>query len=157
MRFIPKVQDQFKKSGWFEGRNVKEKFVGKQGFDTFPMIVKEFLYEYGGLIVEDCKPYSSDVTTRLNIGLDFFTPESIANTLSYIYPFNKNLFTVGYFNPDHYMIKCDTEGKIYMVGDDYFLISDSFQTGIEKLLMDDWSEVLLWDANNKKWIANNER
>jgi len=51
MEFKKNVQEQFKKAGWFEGRNVKDKVDAIPRLNEFPQIAKDFLYEYGDLEV----------------------------------------------------------------------------------------------------------
>ena len=43
MKFRKEVEEQFKKAGWFEGRNISEKFDAIPRFNEFPDFVKEFL------------------------------------------------------------------------------------------------------------------
>ena len=50
--FREEVQEQFKKAGWFEGRNIKRTLEKVKNFDKLPLFLKEFLYEYGDLEVK---------------------------------------------------------------------------------------------------------
>lgn len=49
------------------------------------------------------------------------------------------------------MVACDDEGKIYMLGDYTFLRSETFNEGIERLLIDDWSGTLEFHEEKKSW------
>ena len=67
MKFRKEVEEQFKKAGWFEGRNISEKFDAIPRFNEFPDFVKEFLYEYGDLEIETFKYEENDVTAYLDL------------------------------------------------------------------------------------------
>jgi hypothetical protein len=63
MKFKSNVQEQFKKAGWFEERNIENNLSQKiKNFNNLPSHLKEFFRSYAELIVEDCKPYESEVT-----------------------------------------------------------------------------------------------
>ena len=47
MQFKKEVQEQFKKAGWYPGRNVKEKFDSVPQFNEFPQIAKDFYMNMG--------------------------------------------------------------------------------------------------------------
>ena len=44
MNFSDKIQDQFQKAGWSEGRDVSDVYEIEQ-FQEYPESLKEFLYE----------------------------------------------------------------------------------------------------------------
>ena len=116
MEFKKNIQEQFKKAGWYQGRNVKRLFESKiKNFEQLPIHVKEFHINYGNLLIEDCKPYKSDVINTLNTDIQY-----VENIIEDRFPFSKRLFRIGYYYPDHYMVFTDNEKNIYLVGDFYY-------------------------------------
>lgn len=135
--FKQNVQEQFRKAGWFEGRDVKSIFESKiKFFNSLPSHVKDFLISYGNLLIEDSKPYESEVINALNTDIRY-----IESTIEKDLPFSEELFRIGYFYPDHYMVYTDKDRKIYLVGDFYYKINDDFEKGIESLIEDDWRQI----------------
>ena len=66
MVFKDNVQKQFKLAGWFENRMEQKVFENNfESFYDFPSHVVTFLLAYGNLLVEDCKPFESEVTNTL--------------------------------------------------------------------------------------------
>ena len=55
MNFSDKIQDQFQKAGWSEGRDVSDVYEIEQ-FQEYPESLKEFLYEYGNLYASPRPP-----------------------------------------------------------------------------------------------------
>lgn len=144
MIFKNKVQEQFKKAGWYEGRNEKSKI---DNIKNFPENLIKFISMYGGLKVEDCKPYQSDVINTLDLDLiNYNLPNTVFNS-----EINKQLYVIGYFYPDHYMVLLDNEDTVYMVGDYIFKAGDSLKVGIENILEDKWENILEWNFKDKKW------
>ncbi len=157
IKFTEKVQEQFKKAGWKENRNVKEKYenAGILKFQDFPKFLKDFLYEYGDLTVLDAKSYKSEVVNKLKIGVEYAGYEEEEDYEEDITIFGKMLFPFAFFDPDCYMIACDSEGKIYMLGDYTFKIADNFKRGLEILITDDWSNgYYQLDEDTGEWIKN---
>lgn len=153
MKFRKEVEDQFKKSGWYEGRSVKQKFDVIPRFQEFPDFLKEFLYEYGDLMVETYKHNSDRVTAHLDtkaILKGYFDIDSYLDTPS---EFNNIMtFPIGYYLLDTAVMECDIKGKIYMNSDFPALMSNDFKTGIEKVIMEDYSNTLQWNPNKKIWV-----
>ena len=147
MVFKDNVQEQFRKAGWFPERNVSIEFAKIEAFGTLPAHSKEFLTRYGSLLVEECKLYESEVTNTLETD-----PKYVKNIVWKGLPFAEELYYVGYFYPDHYVIYSDAAGAVYMLGDYYFKINDDFISGIENLLEDDWSNSLEWNPDTNEWV-----
>ena len=61
-------------------------------------------------------------------------------------------FPIAYYHLDVTIMECDAEGKIYMSGDFPALISTDFKEGIEKVIMEDYSDTLQWNPKKKIWI-----
>ncbi len=148
MEFRKNVQQQLKKAGWFPGRNVSSEFEKIESFGLLPQHAKDFLANYGILLIEDCKPYESEVTNTLNTDPKYVKGILWKNPMA----FAENLYYIGYFYPDHYVIYTDASGAIYMIGDSYFKINDDFISGIENLLEDDWSNSLEWNPDTNEWV-----
>ncbi len=52
MKFEQNIQTQFKKAGWIEGQKQKAYYNSLSQVKEFPSFLKEFLYEYGNIVVE---------------------------------------------------------------------------------------------------------
>lgn len=148
MIFKEKVQDQFRKAGWFEGRDVQGEFENKiKNFASLPAHLREFLKSYGNLLTEDCKPYESEVVNTLNTDVAYIENSILKNR-----PFSDVIYKVGYWYPDHYFVYTDNIGTIYLVGDCYFKLNDSFEKGIENIIEDDWDSSLEWNPETRQWV-----
>lgn len=150
MKFKANIQTQFEKAGWADNRNIETNLNKKiDNFNSLPNHLKEFLISYGDLIIEDCKPYKSDVINTLNTKLDL-----LKNIINTDLPFPGTYYKVGYFYPDHYMVYTDLKGSIYLVGDGYFKINTVFSNGIENLIEDNWDNYLEWNPETEKWAKD---
>lgn len=148
MKFKSSVQEQFKKAGWFEGRNIENSLDQKiKNFNNLPSHLKDFFKSYRDLSIEDCKPYDSEVINTLNTKLEF-----IKNNETSELPFNGIFYKVGYFYPDHYLVYTDFSGAIYLIGDGYFKMNNSFIEGIENIIEDNWSHSLEWNPEARQWV-----
>lgn len=157
IRFTEKVQNQFKKAGWKENRNVKEKYENAKilKFEEFPQFLKEFLYEYGEANIVVIKSFNSQVTTELKLGIQYAGYEDLEDYDDDIQIMGKMLFPFASYHPDCPMIACDEDGKVYMLGDYIFRISDTFKEGIEILVTYDWSKGFYQlDEDTGEWIKN---
>ena len=138
MQFKKEVQNQFRKAGWYPGRNVKAIFDAIPRFNEFPEKAKEFLYEYGDLEVE-----MLDINVT---GILRTKPAWLGKIDSYLtntrYYGNIMTFPLGYYDLDNAMLECDAEGKIYMSGDGVTLVSNNFRAGIESVILEDYSDAL---------------
>lgn len=157
MKFKEKVQKQFEKAGWKKNRNVKEKYEKEKilRFDEFPQFLKDFLYEYGDLTIEVIKPFESKVNIELNLGLEYAGYEDLEDYDDDINIIGMMLYPFASYYPDCPMIACDEDGKIYMLGDYTYRISDTFEEGIEILVNYDWSKGFYQlDEDTGEWIKN---
>ncbi len=157
IKFTEKVQEQFRKAGWKENRNVQKKYEDAEilRFEDYPDFLKKFLYEYGDLIVLDAKSYKSEVVNKLKIGVEYAGYEDEEDYNDDIDIIGKMLFPFAFYDPDCYMIACDSDGKVYMLGDYIFRISDNFKEGIEILVTDDTSkDYYQLDEDTGEWIKN---
>lgn len=147
MQFRKEVQEQFRKAGWYLGRSVKEKFDAIPRFNEFPQMAKEFLYEYGDLEVE---MLGTEVKGILRTKIEW-----LGNIESYLaveqYYGNIMTFPLAYYDLDNAAIECDANGKIYMSSDGPNLMSINFIEGIERVIMEDYSDVFWWDDEKQKW------
>jgi hypothetical protein len=147
MEFKENVQEQFRKAGWFPERNIRSEFEGIKDFHSMPPHAQHFLISYGNLLIEECRPYESEVTNTLETD-----PKYVKGIVWRGLPFADELYYVGYFYPDHYVIYSDASGVVYMLGDYYFKINDDFVKGIENLMEDDWSNSLEWNPDTNEWV-----
>lgn len=157
MKFTEKVQKQFQLAGWKKNRNIKEKYVNAKilRFDEFPQFLKEFLYEYGDLTVIVVKSYESKVLSNIKLGVEYAGYEDLEDYDEDINIIGKMLYPFAFNDTDCYMIACDEDGKVYMLGDYIFRISDTFNEGIEILITDDTSkDYYQLDEGTGEWIKN---
>jgi SUKH-3 immunity protein len=151
--FKKEVQNLFKKAGWFEGRNIKPTLDKIKGFEKFPPFLQSFLYEYGDLKVETHKFDKNDVTAILNFRAlkdGYFKIEEYLKSPAY---YGKQFtFPIAYYDLDNATLECDAEGRIYMSGDVPCLISDDFEKGIEKIIMEDYNDTLQWNPEINQWV-----
>ena len=49
-------------------------------------------------------------------------------------------------------LECDLEGRIYLAGDFPCLVSNNFKTGIEKVILEDYTNTKQWNPEIKKWV-----
>lgn len=152
MKFKKEVQEQFRKAGWYEGRNLKKKYDKINGFHELPDFLKEFLYEYGDLLVETNDPNNTFTGTlnlkavsrkRLKIKTYLQKPSLEGNVLT---------FPVGFYQNTHflYTVECDKTGAIYLMGEFPAKFKTSFKKGIEKIILEDHSG-LDWDYQDQIW------
>jgi SUKH-3 immunity protein len=159
MKFTDKVQEQFKKAGWSESNNQLNKYNNIYKFEKFPDFLKDFLKEYGDLKVLDCKNYESEVTNQLIITPDYaffeFEEDKDEDYEYYKSEIGNDIYPFAFIYPDNYRIACDSDGKVYMLSDYIFRISESLKEGIEILLKDDWSKgYFQLDVKSKQWIKD---
>nr|WP_294939064.1 SUKH-3 domain-containing protein [uncultured Flavobacterium sp.] len=159
MKFSEKVQQQFKKAGWNPNRNVSDVYENQEifKFHDFPKFLKDFLFEFGDLTVEDINSNDSEVTNRISITPDYASFEFEDNVdEDYVYyksVIGKDVFPFAFTYPDGYRIASDSDGKVYMFGDHIFKISDNLKEGIEILITDDWSKgYSQLDLDSKAWV-----
>ncbi|GGB80283.1 hypothetical protein GCM10007424_20490 [Flavobacterium suaedae] len=148
MQFKTEVQKQFEKAGWFESRNTENKLIQKiSNYIDLPNHLKDFLKSYCDLIIEDCKPSKSEVINTLDTTIKFIKNNSEKNL-----PFSDVLYKVGYYYPDHYFVYTDSNGAVFLAGDRYFKISDTFTEGIEKIIEDNWTNYFEWNPETNQWV-----
>lgn len=149
MKFKKEVQELFKKAGWYEGRNVKEVFDKVSRFNEYPELLKEFLYEYGDLKVETDTEFAKGILDFTVVSSGFYEiEESLDNPRYYG---NIITFPLADYHLDSASLECDSEGRVYMVGDFPTLMSEDFKTGIEKAIMEDYSDTKEWHPDVKEW------
>ncbi|MDR6968503.1 hypothetical protein J2X31_002526 [Flavobacterium arsenatis] len=157
MKFTEKVQKQFELAGWTKDRNVKQKYENANilRFDDFPDFLKEFLYEYGDLTIDVIKSFESKVISKIKLGVEYAGYEDLEDYDDDINMVGKMLYPFAFHNTDTPMIACDEEGKVYMLGDYVYRISDTFKEGIEILVTYDWSKGFYQlDEDTGKWTKN---
>ena len=158
MQFKKEVQDLFREAGWYPGRDVKEKFNNIHRIEEFPDFVKEFLYEYGDLEVKTYKESDEDAEGTLNfkaLCLGYFKIDNYLNSFAG-YGEGIKTFPIAYYDLDNAALECDAEGKIYMSSDFPNLMSENFIEGIEKVIMEDYTNTVFWDESENKWTTNEE-
>lgn len=157
MKFTEKVQKQFELAGWKKNRNVKEKYENANilRFEEFPHFLKEFLYEYGDLTVDVIKSFDSKVISKIKLGVEYAGYEDLEDYDDDVNIIGKMIYPFAFHNTDTPMIACDEDGKVYMLGDYTYRISDNFQEGIEILVTYDWSNGFYQlDEDTGEWVKN---
>jgi hypothetical protein len=159
IKLTEKVQKQFENAGFSELNNFVKQYEVIYRFNEFPDFLKDFLSKCGSIMVSDIKSYESDVTNKLTISPEyaFFEYEDHPDEDYDYYEkvIGEKVFPFGAFDPDGYRIACDSNGKIYMLGDYIFRISENFAKGIEILITYDWSNGFYQlDEDTGEWIKN---
>ena len=148
MKFKKEVQELFAKSGWYEGRNIKEEYDNLPRFDELPGFLKEFFYEYGGLI-ETYKHQPNEVTGVLDLTSDW-AKEKITVDDTFYYGGGK-VYGIGYYDLDNAVCYCNEEGRVFMISDAPTIMSEDFKEGVEKVIMEDYSNTKEWHFDAKEW------
>jgi SUKH-3 immunity protein len=149
MQFRKEVQEQFRKAGWYLGRSVKEKFDSIPRFNEFPQMAKDFLYEYGDLEVEVRGKYVTGILNTKALILGYYKINEYLDSKNYY----GNVFTfpLADYHLDSAAMECDAQGRIYMSSDGPNLMSNNFKEGIERVIMEDYSDAFWWDDEKQKW------
>jgi SUKH-3 immunity protein len=152
MKFKKEVEDLLRKAGWYPGRSVKEKFDAIPRFNEFPQIAKDFLYEYGDLEIKTHMRTPDDAIGVINTKALLLGYYKINNYLANRrYYGNVMTFPLADYRLDSAAMECDAEGRIYMSSDGPNLMSNNFIEGIERVIMEDYSDVFWWDDEKQKW------
>lgn len=111
------------------------------------------LFEYGGLNVETYKLTTDEVSGFINLNA---IPAGLYHPKTYLEKprsFGNGVMTfpIGDYHLDSASLEADINGKVYMVSDVPTLMSDDFKLGIEKVMMEDYSDTLKWDFERKTW------
>lgn len=153
MRFKNNIQEKFKEAGWYEQRNVIDKYKKVKYFNEFPQILKDFLREYGDLKTEELKPITKDTPCYFITDIDCAEYENEEDYTDDIKIFGIRLFPFAYIEKGGgYRICSDEKGQIYMLGGGVlFFRAKDFVTGIERVLESDETEALDFNFETKKW------
>ena len=148
MQFKEEIQKRFENAGWYLGRDVSNLVNKLKDINDCPEFIINFLKEYGNLeVITNTKHVKS--TLNFKIPFNGWVKNMVVKDLYFI---NSNAFPLGYYEMDHAVLYTDSEGKIYMGGDFPTLISNDFKTGIEKVIMEDYSDTLEWNPETKQWV-----
>lgn len=154
MKFKKEVQKQFQNAGWYEGRNLQKKYDKIKYFNELPELLKEFLYEYGDLMVETNDPTNTFIGTlnlkeiskkRIHIKSYFKKPSLEGNVLTFPIGFYKNSDDCG-------TLECDKNGTIYLMGEFPIKFKTTFKEGIQKIIQEDHSGFIEWNYKDKTWM-----
>lgn len=148
--FNKEVQEQFREAGWYEGRNVQKTFDRIKSFDKLPFFLKKFLYEYGDLEVKTLTTFTDGL-------MDFKAlTKGIYKVEHYIikprYYGNIHTFPLADYHVEGATLECDLDGQVYLSGDFPCLVSCDFVTGIEKVIMEDYTGTLQWNPETNRWV-----
>jgi hypothetical protein len=148
--FRKEVQNIFETAGWHEGRNVARQFDKVKGFNKFPEFLKRFLYEYGNLEVYTLYPNAVSLLDFKAVAKGRYNLTDYLNKPRYY----GNVFTfpIAYYQMDEATLECDAEGRIYLSGEFPCLLSADFKTGIEKVILENYTGILHWDAEANDWV-----
>lgn len=153
MNFSEKAKQLLRKAGWFEGRNISIEEL-KLPYNDYPKNIIEFLIEYGNLKGE-CE--TQDYTEVVN--KFFLFPETNIEELEgdnyipyYSSILKKKLYPFGATDSGNgYEICCDTEGKVYKIGEYCFCVGKNLYEGIENILLMNTLQSLQLDEDTGKW------
>lgn len=138
-------------AGWYEGRNISEKDL-KLPYVDYPKRAKEFLTEFGNL---EGKCREQDYTEVVN---EFSTHPGIIEEMlegERPYPYyqkliNKKLYPIGVYVTSAYYLCCDTDCRLYMIGEYCEFLGNSIYEGMKKIIMQK-GETLQLDEETGKW------
>lgn len=151
MKFKEEVELLLKNAGWFENRDIKSEYDTLTGFDELPSFLKEFLYKYGNLKITTHKYDPSEVNATLDLSIHKRLSKSNQLKRDGSFYSIPNLYTIGYYDLDNASCVCDDEGQVYMLSDAPTLMSSDFKEGIEKILMEDYSNTKEWHYDVEEW------
>lgn len=149
MEFKLEVQKKFENAGWYSGRNISNLVNKIKGIDNCPDFIVDFLKEYGDLdVVTETKYVKSTLNfkTLFNGWFENFMLEEI------YFVNDSKVFSLAYYEMDHAVLYVDLFGKVYLGGDNPILVSNDFKTGIEKVIMEDYTDTLEWNPETKQWV-----
>lgn len=148
MNFKKEVQVYFKTSGWYKGRYVKRKIDQIPRIEEYPKFLKTFFNEYGLLNVPTYKFTSDGPDGTLDLRIYEGWNSIIDDVSSYG---GIKMYAIGHYYLDNSTCMCDDEGNVYMIGDVPMLLSNNLKEGIEKVILEDYSDVLEWHWDVKEW------
>lgn len=155
MKFTDKTKKLLKKAGWYEGRQLNIEEL-KLPYQDYPNNIIEFLKEYGNLEGK-CEPNVLLSTTSID---EFFIyPEMDLEYLQnededygyYSSIIERKLFPIGLYMPDRYYICCDSDGRVYKIGEYCFYVGSNIYEGIENILLTNTLASLQLDEDTGKW------
>lgn len=152
--FSPEVWELLKKSGWHEGRDVKDSLeIPLEEFPNYPPFALNFLYEFGGLKINGSK------NNIASVGINFSPNRAIYEnledgTFSYFSKLVKTqLYPIGKTFESEYLA-IDSKGNIYTLGDYCIWLATNLDEAIEKLLLGDFSQWKQLDEDTGEWLNN---
>jgi len=150
MNFKEKVREQFTKAGWYEGRNIANENLKTKDFEKLPLFLQGFLNEYGNLKVNTALGDFSGLLDLTLYNEGNYLIEEFLNKAAWFGHY-LTIFPIGHYREDNAMVACDISGRIYTDCDFPAHISDNLITGIEKVILEDYSDIRYWDEDVKEW------
>ncbi|WP_445710617.1 SUKH-3 domain-containing protein [Flavobacterium sp.] len=139
-----KLKTSFIKAGWYENRDISNRYLKVKDLKHFPETIRNFLFEYGDLIL---KPYKSDHFDKY----DFSTRLLKNQTIIFKNLCDVELYKIGDWLKEDIMILCDNNLTIYLYDEMLSKLGNSLQEGFEFLLEMNFKNQLHWDFQNKEW------
>ncbi|UOX33125.1 SUKH-3 domain-containing protein [Flavobacterium sediminilitoris] len=139
-----KLKTSFIKAGWYENRDISNRYLKVKDLKHFPETIRNFLFEYGDLIL---KPYESDHFNEY----DFSTRLLKNQTIIFKNLCDVELYKIGDWLKENTMILCDNNLTIYLYDEMLSKLGNSLQEGFEFLLEMNFKNQLYWDFQNKEW------
>lgn len=151
MEFSKEAKKRLEKAGWYVGRNVISQL--KLAYNDYPTMAVEFLSAYGNLQIECEKQDYTSVVNQLDTNPE--TPEHLLKGDNY-HPYyssilNKKLYPLGWYYPNNYLICCDVDGRVYMIGENCYYKGKNLYEGIENIFLMNTLKSLQLDDDTGKW------
>ena len=143
-----KLRASYIKAGWYENRDVSNRYSKVKDLKKFPETIRNFLFEYGDLVLEPYENvffYEYDFSPRL-----LKNGRTIFNTLCDI-----ELYKIGDWLKEETLILCDENLNIYLYDEMLSKLGNSLQDGIMNLLEMNFKDQLYWDFQDKEWYDEN--
>lgn len=139
-----KLKAAFVKAGWYENRDVKNRYSKVKDLKLYPETIRNFLFGYGDLVLE---PYQNVFFDEYDI-----TPRLLKNKKIV---FNEwcdvALYKIGECLKENTLILCDENLVIYIYDEELTKLGNSLDDGLEILLEKNFKNQLIWDFNNQEW------
>ncbi|MFN8315209.1 MAG: SUKH-3 domain-containing protein [Chitinophagales bacterium] len=152
MEFSDKAKELLRFMGWESGRDVTLEEL-KLPYNDYPSFAIEFLKEYGNLRGNCEKQSYTNVVNEIVL-----FPQLSKNFLNgdNEYPYyssviGRKLFPLGAYVPDGYYICCDSDGRVYKIGEYCYYVGKNIYEGVENILLMNTLSSYQLDQDTGKW------
>ncbi|MEP0263114.1 SUKH-3 domain-containing protein [Dokdonia sp.] len=155
--FTEELQNHLKEMGWEKGRK-KEQFDAFMEQHNYPESIREFIREYGGLLITELidEKYKQNVINKISLNpldSDGMNADSVAK--DWASDLDRELYVIGLYSPENFDIAVDENGAVYFLGEYCYCISSNIYQGVEAIIRIDFGSQLSTDqpdTTNGKWF-----